>query len=86
MMAPLGQTRVHMPQPPQHARNGSLINPEINGQQLGGFFFQTDRNLQRAFAMHARFDRTHRTHRGAPAAQGAFLFVPHDLPGQIFDA
>jgi hypothetical protein len=67
-------------------RIGALINPEINVQQLGGFFFQTDRNLQRAFAMHARFDRTHRTHRGAPAAQGAFLFVPHDLPGQIFDA
>ena len=65
---------------------GALDNAVIHGKQISRFFFQADGDMQNTFAMHAQFNRTHRTHRGAVTAKGALVLAPVNLPGQILDA
>jgi hypothetical protein len=61
-------------------RIGFLPNAVINTKAAGRRIGKSDFGCNRSFPMHPEFDGVYRANRGAPAAQGALIPVPHDLP------
>ena len=60
-----------------------LFNAVVDAVQIAGLLRQADGNLNGPFSEDPRLDGADGAHGGAPAAQGALLPAPGNLPGKI---
>ena len=65
---------------------GALIDAVVYAQGRCGRVLDPQGHVDEALAVNAELDGLDGAHGGAAPAQGAGVFVPLDLPGQVVDA